>query len=297
MDTLEAWTKPYLLIFDNVEFSGILDYVPRAGPAAIVITSRILQHDSNVLDTQVLLRDLPLDTAIPLLLHLLGFNDPRDHRYKNSISEAKNVVQRLGALPLTIHAVASYMKAQHLTGHMSQFLQQYEQKKLYMLRKSSHSWGYARKNQDVFTTWELSLQALRSDELSRERMSHFLAVCSFLSPRRISCVLFEQHYRRRVLEKCICCPLHNYWMRMFLDAKGKFDRSRFREVVVELEAISLVESCSVDSFGFVSFSLHPLVRDWAMVRPGCCHGQIHFAEALACLAATYDTSGSLDSIL
>ncbi|OTA93222.1 hypothetical protein M434DRAFT_305664 [Hypoxylon sp. CO27-5] len=270
MNAFENWTRPYLLVFDNVNSDRILDYIPRTGLAAVIITTRLMEADKD------------LDTTI---------------WHKENATKAEAIVRRLGALPLAIHAASSYIRSQHLTSNLSQFLPRYEKQKLRMLHKPYNSWGHVEQNQSVFTTWELSLHILGTDEEDRARKSHFLSICSFLNPHRISCVHFEQHYRRRQSEKCVWCPIHHDWMQIFLDSKGEFDRDLFLDVITQFEALSLVESCSVDVSGMVYFSLHPLVRDWAMVRQGCCNGQTHFAEALTCLAATLNACNFMDGFV
>ncbi|OTA59974.1 hypothetical protein K449DRAFT_466461 [Hypoxylon sp. EC38] len=296
MNAFENWTRPYLLVFDNVNSDRILDYIPRTGPAAVIITTRLMEADKD-LDATIWVRGLPLDTATSLLLHLLNLDSTDTNKHKESATEAEAIVRRLGALPLAIHAASSYIRSQHLTSNLSQFLPRYEKQKLRMLHKPYNSWGHVEQNQSVFTTWELSLHILGADEEDRARKSHFLSMCSFLNPHRISCVHFEQHYRRRQSEKCVWCPIHHDWMQIFLDSKGEFDRALFRDVIAQFKALSLVESCSVDVSGMVYFSLHPLVRDWAMVRQGCCNGQTHFAETLTCLAATLNACNFMDGLV
>ncbi|KAI1417522.1 hypothetical protein F5Y13DRAFT_201125 [Hypoxylon sp. FL1857] len=293
MDTFESWTRPYLLIFDDVSSNRVLDYIPRTGPAAVILTTRLMEADRD-LDTSIWIRGLPLDTATSLLLRLLSLDGASSSKHEENTEAAKAIAQRLGGLPLAIHAAASYIRSQHLTNHLSQFLPRYEEQKLRMLHKPYNSWGDDERSQSVFTTWELSLRILGTDEEDRARKSHFLSVCSFLSPHRISHVHFEQHYRRRSLENYVWCSTHHDWMKIFLNSKDEFDRTLFLNVITQFEALSLVESCSVDEFGSVSFSLHPLVRDWAMVRQGCCDGQTHLAEALTCLAATLNACNFID---
>ncbi|KAI1457629.1 hypothetical protein F4805DRAFT_427611 [Annulohypoxylon moriforme] len=296
MSTLENWTRPYLIVFDNANSQAVLDYIPKIGPAAVIITTRLMRA-ADALNSPIWVRGLAIDIATSLLLRLLGCDSAETDQREEKVKQAEAIVQRLGGLPLAIHAAASYINIQHLTDHMSKFLPQYEEQKVYMLRQPSYSWAPSDENQNVFTTWELSLRALGTSEEDRARKSHFLSVCSFLSPHRISCVHFEQHYRRQSVDKCMWCSKHHGWMKIFSNFRGEFDRTRFREVVTEFEALSLVESCSVDASGLVSFSLHPLVRDWAMVRFGCCSGQVHFAEALVCLAATLDACIFIDGVV
>ncbi|KAI1212899.1 uncharacterized protein F4807DRAFT_412012 [Annulohypoxylon truncatum] len=293
MSTLEKWTRPYLIIFDNANSQGVIDYIPRIGPAAVIITTRLVGA-ADALDSPIWVRGLAMDTATLLLLRLLINDSTQEGNFGEKIKEAEAIVKRLAALPLAIHAAASYMKIHHLTDQLWRFLPEYEQKKVLMLQKSSHSWGSSEDNQNVFTTWGLSLQALGTDAEDRARKTHFLSVCSFLSPHRISSIHFEQHYRRQSLENCAWCSVHHGWMKIFLNDKQEFDRTRFREVITEFKALSLVESCAPDASGLVIFSLHSLVRDWAMVRHGCCDGQTHFAEALVCLAATLNACNFVD---
>ncbi|OTB07993.1 hypothetical protein M426DRAFT_266051 [Hypoxylon sp. CI-4A] len=221
MDTLGNWTRPYLVVFDNVYSEIVLKYVPRTGPAAIILTTRLTGTES-VLDTSIRVCGLPSDMATSLLLCFLDLN-PREHN--KDIPKAKAIVERLGCLPLAIRAAASYIKTQNLTGGLSEFLMEYEKSKIALLRNPSKSWGYAEENQNVLTTWESSLQALWADEEDRARKTHFLSICSFLSPHRISHVHFEQHYRSRNSMKCAWCPKHNGWMNFFSDSKGGFDRT------------------------------------------------------------------------
>lgn len=283
--SLENSPQPYLLIFDNCDdpaFEDILEYTPSHGPGALLFTSRLVEL-AGAVESSI---DIPLMSdgeAMDIFSARLG----RGSMFSSdSKVEAEKVIELLGHLPLAIDQGAAYMKAGRSNGSMSfgTFIEHYRNEKKTIMAHVPRFWKYKtitdekaqQQSLSVFTTWELSLRNLGLDESDHKSKKHFLTLAAFLDHTRISRVLFKAH--ARYLSHCEACQKHT-WMQIFEKA-GEFNNLAFRDVVVELSNLSLVQGLVEEGNNRFYFRIHPLVRDWIKFRI-----EIVDQQSFACEAA------------
>ena len=105
--TLSRWSEPWLLVYDNFNLPGLFrktplqDYFPVSANGAIVVISR--HAEAERLGPTIRLETMFEDEGLDLLLRRSGLDmDP------GSAREGRNIVQRLGYLPLAIDHVGKY---------------------------------------------------------------------------------------------------------------------------------------------------------------------------------------------
>lgn len=90
------------------------------------------------------------------------------------------LVEKLGYLPLAIDQAGAYVAARVIP--LEKYLEIYEInfRGVFSEKPSSSVWSYG--DRSVFTTWEISFQAIKSEN---EEAADFLLLCSFLSNESI----------------------------------------------------------------------------------------------------------------
>ena len=154
---------------------------------------------------------MDVDEGISLLLRGHSDQDIKPH-----LKIASKIVDRLGGLPLAIDQAAAYIRYQRLPLHqLDTFLKIYDVRRAEILSHIPlHFWEYGtmqihgeeeqKKALNAFTTWELSLEQLKTgNTLFSNEMTHFLTLSAFFNPTRIEEWLFR-HYsdRYHCIEEC-----------------------------------------------------------------------------------------------
>ena len=145
-----------------------------------------------------------VDEGVSLLLRGHSDQDIKQH-----LTIASQIVDRLGGLPLAIDQAAAYIRYQRLPlDQLGEFLTIYELKRKEILSHiPPRFWEYGKmqihgkeeqkKALNAFTTWELSLEQLTTDDsLPSDEMTHVLTLFAFLSSTRIEEWLFRHHSER-----------------------------------------------------------------------------------------------------
>jgi hypothetical protein len=242
---------------------------------------------------------MPTTDGVNLLLR--GYSDIDNKDYTE---EGTKIVTRLGGLALAIDQAAAYIQHKKLPiERLADFLTQYETHREKILRHTSpYFWKYTtmqihgKEEQDraisAFTTWEMSFQQFTcGGPQTTQDAGHFLSLSAFFDPSHIGESIFRYHWEEAAFRPA--------WMRIFattsemvsdkessssgddvgvgdVDAghtklddlkHSAWDGERFWDVIAEAHTLSLLESISsASSEREVSFSLHPLIRDWLQLR-------------------------------
>jgi ankyrin repeat protein/tetratricopeptide (TPR) repeat protein len=256
--SLSKAASPWLLIFDNLDvpdvFQNVKAYAPNASVnGSILYISR--HSDTSRLGTPFLVEGMTEDEAVQLLLK----HSQTDMTDEN-VAHAKSIVAELGFVPLAVDQAASYIRSRRLP--LANFITYYSKRKAEILRHTPRLWEYKRgplKQSSVatnaFTTWELSM-ALLLDGREGQDIERLLTLSAF----------FDNHSLHSDIFKA-CVDLEEgfpQWIGcMYTD--GAWDEYKFQDIIADLLSLSLIQSMDLSSRG-VSFTLHPLVRDWIQYR-------------------------------
>ena len=255
-DTIESWSFPWLLVFDNYdrpdEVFRISSCFPQSSFGNIIVTSR--HASSKRLGNVIQVAGMSEDESLDLL-----FSRSELERTKENVCEAKSVVAQLGYLPLAVDQAGAYISAQNLS--MSIFATHYKERKVHILRYTPSLTEYRKKLNDsdaetalnVFTTLELSLQAIGGSSNDREALENFLALSAFFSNISIG----------EDLAKTAATKFRPSWMHLFICGDA-WDHYKYQDAMANLNHLSLLQSLRPGDT--VYFSLHPLVTDWLKLR-------------------------------
>ena len=243
-----------------------------------------------------------VDEGINLLLRTYSNQDIKQH-----LTVASKVVDRLGGLPLAIDQAAAYIRYQRLPlDQLGEFLTTYELKRKEILSHiPPRFWEYGtmqihgeekqKKALNAFTTWELSLEQLTTDDsLPSDEMTHVLTLFAFLSSTRIEEWLFRHHS-----ERDHCIEDYAEWEHLFSapekesndanslgrDCERRWSSVKFWDVLSKFDDLSLIQTLESHSDEAV-FSLHPLIRDWLQLREEKHSRQRMIKESVAVVVAS-----------
>ncbi len=265
-----SWTTPWLIVFDNYDnpdtFPNIRDFIPRSELGAILVTSR--HPDSNALVANqsnhfIELSGLEEDAAVALLIRQSGTNE--------GISEdAKKIVKRLVYHPLAITQAGAYISKRKL--RLCKFTDHYKRRKKIILENTPQLSQYSKRLGDaeeetslnVFTTWELSFQQLRSEAPENNVEAKLLTLLAFFDEKDISEQLFAEFSNNQEWMSESAKLL--IWLNTFSNVEGQWDSDRFEDVLIHLRDSSLLQAFARGLDGFCHASLHPLVKDWIRLR-------------------------------
>ena len=257
------------------------------GCGHVIFTSR--NRDLGRLGTLLEIPPMATDEGVRLLLRGYNGNDIQKHH----LDTASKITKRLGELALAIDQAAAYIKYKRIPlDDLEDFLTMYEAERQKVLTYTPKNfWEYEHIN--AFTTWELSFQQLVSgDEPWKKDAGHFLTLSAFSAPTTISESIFRNYQKISIIKPA--------WIKIFTetgevqddedaeDAEDDedvnknvdeddslssevgcytWDSNRFWDVIAESDDLSLLQSISLGTgHDEVSFSLHPLIRDWLQLR-------------------------------
>ncbi|KAI9861251.1 MAG: hypothetical protein M1813_005424 [Trichoglossum hirsutum] len=280
-ETLARWRSPWLMVFDNYdqpsEFKNITAYLPRGETGAVLFTSR--HADSERLGVTIRVTQMTEDEGLEILLH-----QSKRERNDDDTKEGKEIVRKLGYLPLAIDQAGAYINARKLPPRI--FTKHYDERKEAVLKHTPSPWEYRRRVSEgkdetllnVFTTWELSFQQIGKNEDERTMIGHFLTLSAFFDATNIGEELFRSHLASNGKPP--------RWMEHFISG-GLWDQYKYQDIIVELLSLSLLQSVDIESTES-RFSLHPLVTDWLKLRTDQKGRQKYAAEATMILTGYID---------
>ena len=287
--TLGTWSEPWLLVYDNFDQPGIFHrtplqkYFPVSAHGAIVIISR--HAEAERLGATIQLEGMSEEEGLELLLRRSGLR----MQSENAL-EGRNIVQRLGHLPLAIDQAGAYISARKLG--LKHFMDHYNERRVAVLKHTPELWEYRKSLRDaveessinVFTTWEMSFQYIGIDELQKYHKTHFLTVSAFLDNQNVAEDLFRNSF-----ESSRYPP---DWMNIF-STDSRWDKYKFQDVLVELRNLALIQSLDDTNQDFCKFSLHPLVQDWLKLRQNGSSRQ-RFTKETILMLTTYLSERHID---
>ena len=235
--TLAQTPKPCLLIFDNFatsfELSQHAEFLPRHKSYAIIYISR--HFDSTFLGTSVMVPAMVTDDAVELLLDKSTYRKSSEH-----VKHSKEIVSRLGCLPLAILQAGAWLRSSKLP--LSQFLHQFSIYIAFALDQSGHT---SQSNRNVFTTWEMAMEAFSHDKKRREDITHMLLVCSILHND-----VMNGHFASHLWTNFDDAPP---WMKLCL-TDGVWSYRKFAGIIQQLSDFSLVNILDW-RHGYVCFTI------------------------------------------
>jgi tetratricopeptide (TPR) repeat protein len=286
-DIVGAWTRPWLLVFDNFDDpkafyeKPIQNYLPQGGKGFVIFTSR--HADAGRLGYTIKISDMSEQEALELL-----FRSSHRERHQNNVAEGKKIVRRLGCLPLAVDQAGAYIRERI---EFDSFLYHFDARQAEVLRRIPAVWEYRRKGNDteteqllsVATTWELSFDQIAGssgDNNDVESKRHFLTLSAFFNSQNISEDLF------RICNESTAPA----WIDLFV-REGIWDKYKFLDVIAELRNLSLIRDVEEGIYG-MSFSLHPLIKDWIKLRLSPQDCQNYVTEAMLILFEYLNTRNS-----
>jgi tetratricopeptide (TPR) repeat protein len=156
------WSRPWLLIYDNVENPADLSRMTPATGAHVLITTRWADWYGHALDLPI--NVLPREEAVTFLLLRAGRGE-RD--------SAAQLADQLGCLPVALDHAGAYCK---LT--LSNF-SDYQHQLSNLIRRAPRS---ARYPASVFATFSMAIEKASSICIHSERL---MAIFAFMAPDRI----------------------------------------------------------------------------------------------------------------
>lgn len=261
-NTLGSWEQPWLMVFDNFDQpkafkdSGIHKYFPPTGVTGkIIVTSR--NHDCERLGVAVRLTQMTEEESLELLLM-----QSKNERNGENLTAGKEIVMKLGYLPLAVDQAAAYISARKIP--LSQFIKHYNERKEVVLKTTPSLWEYRKKLSDheaetslsVFTTFELSFQYIGHRKKERRIIEHVLTLSAFINAGNVSEKLFHTYIHHASRLPC--------WIRHFL-RKGEWDHYIFEDALAELSSLSLLQIRQSEN-SELNLSLHSLVAEWVRLR-------------------------------
>ena len=248
---LRGLKSPWMLVFDNYDdppaFQDIADFYLDSG--AIVITSR--HPSSKRLGTAFEVGAMTDEEGVKLLLR----DAKHDEQSPELLAEAKEVVAKLGHLALAIDQAASYISARQMP--LQVFVEIFESRKKAILVHTPATWEYRAQTGDgqalsAFTTWELSVNQIASEEASRESITDFLTLVAFLDSSSVKESLFSTYVEQRPKAQ------QSQSLGIFL-SQGQWDSANFQDLVMSLVDLALVQYIEYDN-GYLLISLHPVIK-------------------------------------
>ncbi|KAF8585452.1 TPR-like protein [Ramaria rubella] len=279
---LSECTEPWLLVFDNFDDPSKIPnlqstFFPQSRVGRILVTSR--HGVSEELGRTIRVDRMEETEATQLLL-----SSSKDVTEEDRM-EAKEIVSRLGYLPLAIDQSRAYISNRKLP--LSSFRDEFDDRKSTILRdtsqlsqyKKSLSEGAQKESMSVFTTWELSFSQLRDND--RSCLRDFLTLLAFFHPQGISGSLFDSTV---AIVSDQAPPLAQ-----FLRA-GKWDQDTFESALVDMQNLSLIQFVR-DNAGRPTITLHPLISEWLRLRLSSEAYLLHLCQALAIIEAYISSDG------
>jgi len=260
---IEAQGK-WLLIFDNADFLDKVDiskYLPaREIPGNIIITSRDPSSARLAAGGKAIkVGELPEDDAIKLLLECSCKGHEDDQR-----TNALDIVQELGYLPLAIDQAGCYISTENIT--YPQYLRLYNDRRKKVLEYKPKR-SLLSHEHTVLTTWEISYTYIEKRSPIAVRL---LNLFSFFDNTHISLDVMNKGCRTKKrwgpggslievrLEESTVPP----WLTTLFYTDGAFDEYEYEAQVQELRSCSLVQQNPHTR----SLYIHPLVHEWSRLR-------------------------------
>lgn len=291
----------WLLVFDNLNdlsaFTtptnpapvNLRSYFPRGGNGAIVIITRdrlceeLVTSSRDCIEVGSMTQSQGLD---------LFFGNSRFQRDHSTIGDATRILEALGYLAFSIAQAAAYIACSHRDPQsLQRYLHLFNTRRQHILTsippqawtdfKSLHGMQNAIDNSDeaklqsAITILELSFEQLDVDSELGTSNAHILNLCSYLDNEDISENVFRAHLEKQTARMAWMNQIFggSQWDSNLFHGNGTkrlielFLLHRFKPKL-EMDAGPGTGSAAGDPARnlAINFSLHPLIRDWVMLR-------------------------------
>ncbi|EXJ53362.1 uncharacterized protein A1O5_13402 [Cladophialophora psammophila CBS 110553] len=260
---------PWLLLFDNVddlESFDVRDFFPYDVQGKVLVTSRRLESCEWSQWRCIKLSELHREDSRALFLKQLSLELQSE---SSAMKLLDSVLDKLGDMPLAIAQASAYISRRLLifrgTQHkilqrLEEELTAYETAFLGQLQKQSAVALRGYRNDSIFTTWEISFQAIESQDRAAAELLQLMGFLNRrdLDPKLLRYAVLPSHpmtgsfsflYElQRWME-----PPKSQWSDMRLDSCfGLYSSYSLLEYLEDLD----------------SFSMHPLIHAWVRSRLG-----------------------------
>ncbi|KAK7427616.1 hypothetical protein QQZ08_005891 [Neonectria magnoliae] len=269
------WKKRWLLVFDNhddpVHFSGpdttkdekfshLADFFPSSNRGSIIITTRDIRVGADFPNWKKFDVSAMNESEAMSLLRRFPSNGELS---EDELAAGKDIVQMLGYLPLAI-SQTSWFISNYAKG-FREYLKHFNEFKTSAIKKMPERslWSYQRddKAENWFTTYEHSLISL--SENIREAATSLLTLSAFFGDAAIH----EEFFKHYCSKKPYVDDADPEWLSLFGVSKD-WDLMAYRGCITELANRSLIQFQRDEqpvSDGF-QYSLHPVIREWLLIR-------------------------------
>ncbi|KAK6502898.1 hypothetical protein TWF481_007939 [Arthrobotrys musiformis] len=222
----------WLLIFDNVDdlTFGIEKYFPTRGSGGVIVTSR--RPEFSHCAEQLPLDGLDLESSTDLLLNLVQLPNPT----QNEKNDAIEVVKRLGFMPLAINHAGCFINTMNISidGYLKYYNKAFKEAQSQVPK---FGWNY--RDETAVTTWEVSFLAVKSQD---EEAASLLLSCSYLNRNEIPEYFWE------------------------IGEDGEWEENVDAQLKQKSKFSLLASYSLINRNQPGSFSIHPVVHEWARER-------------------------------
>lgn len=261
---LERYDNKWLIVFDNFDkphtFGNELlsNYWPTSEQGFILITSR--NETSKLLGYTVEVSTLSPIQATDLLLQRSGYENHKDNRkFASAIGEL------LGHLALAVDQAAAYILTNHCSLNQYPDLFRRNRKAVLARIPEASVWQYRRKLTDselettlsVFTTWNMSFVSIQGSPEERSAKQRLLTLSAFFDHSQLSSQVFDPYFDLNH------SSAETTGETTFFTDPNEIDLDN---TLIELKNLSMLQTFQRHDNRKISYSLHPLVKDWAKLR-------------------------------
>ena len=239
-------------------------FIPPGNGGNILITSRNVEL-MRITKNSMEVLEMGEGEALSLLSNSAGLND--------TCGLAKQLVSKLGSIPLAIDQAGAYMMACRCP--LDDYLKLYTKNQDNLMSNPSFR-GVSGYGSSAYGTWDISMKEIEA-RASKEKEYEAIAAESAVTLYKIFAFLHHvdipeemfrnaaENYRKRDIEeeKKLGLPLSVTMLdskTLFLDGKGEWDEMSFREGIQVLQSFSLIRSSGK------IYSIHPSVQLWCRNR-------------------------------
>jgi len=301
-------TTDWLFVYDNFDNPAEMPnfkktYVPVSRRGSVLITTRdksvrtlINASEGKSID----LEGLDATSAVNLLLTRSDFQSTKDN-----MNHAGTTIKRLNSHPLALTQAAAYMKSSHIK--LNDFLAHYNTQKAAILQQTPKLTQYTRNLNgseetalNVFTTWNLSfeqLENLKGKDCIESKLLTFLAFFHYqdISESYFSFIPAMVSHVEMTKGKELLAIVS--WSKALVEGNGDWSRWKFMEAITTLDELSLIQQVGLvtDEHGcWNTITLHPLVKDWILLRTGdtaCRNNTISISILLSAILKSREDNG------
>ncbi|KAM0255815.1 hypothetical protein ACHAQJ_005402 [Trichoderma viride] len=280
----------WLLILDNADDSAIdyQGYFPSGDRGTVLMTSRLPDCAAYNTVGHVELGDLGKDHCVELLLKATKIPEPLQ---AESVPLAEAIAEEMGFHTLALVQAGAYIFTNGRS--MEEYLIEYRHRRDELLKFTPSQMRSRYRN--VWTTFEISVQALQSSERQPAQDSlHLLDVLSTLHYDDIPVEFFQDAWRGAKRARDTpqedeflghLSQWHTSQLPEFLGVQeNEWNEPRFDSAVQELSSLALIKITTTGNEK--TASLHPLIHDWLAIRQDEAHRHSLIQSSACTIALT-----------